>query len=241
MNYLVLLYGDEAELNEPGTPEFDAEMADYERFGAAAGPAIVGGEALEDTSTATTIRSGGSSPLVTAGPFAETVEALGGFYVLTADGLDEAIDLARQIPAAATGSVEIRPVVEWFDRSATVERDPSTTRYLAVIHEKQGDDEVPGTAAWDEGAAEHARFGEAHSARLLAGAALQPVSTATTVRVRDGEVLVTDGPFAESAEVVVGFYVLWAADVDDAARVAAEIPVGPGGGVEVRPIMEIPG
>ena len=79
---------------------------------------------------------------------------------------------------------------------------------------------------------------------VLAGGALHPIATATTVRVRDGEVLVTDGPFSESAEVVGGFYVLAAADLDAAVALAALIPVDPGGesscgpmphGADVRP------
>ena len=78
MHYLVLLGGDESLDPAPGTPEFDAMMAGYERFGELAGPTIRGGEALQPKATAATIRHGDGAPLVTDGPYAETTEAIGG-------------------------------------------------------------------------------------------------------------------------------------------------------------------
>jgi hypothetical protein len=74
--------------------------------------AMKGGEALEQTSTATTVRLRGGQRLVTDGPFAETKEALGGFYLVEARDLDEAIELAAKCPGARTGSVEVRPIME---------------------------------------------------------------------------------------------------------------------------------
>lgn len=74
---------------------------------------------------------------------------------------------------------------------------------------------------------------------LLGGEALQPHDTATTVRVRDGEVLTTDGPFAETKEVLGGYYVLDVPDLDAAREWAAKIPSVPYGSVEIRPVMEI--
>jgi hypothetical protein len=71
-----------------------------------------------------------------------------------------------------------------------------------------------------------------------AGEALQPTSTATTVRVRDGETMTTDGPFAETKEQLGGFYIVECRDLDEAIEVAARIPDARSGSVEVRPIME---
>ena len=71
------------------------------------------------------------------------------------------------------------------------------------------------------------------------GEALQPTATATTVRVRDGETLSTDGPFAETKEQLGGFYVVEAKDLDEAIEIAARIPDVRKGSIEVRPIMEI--
>jgi hypothetical protein len=73
-----------------------------------------------------------------------------------------------------------------------------------------------------------------------AGEALQPTSTATTVRVRDGRTLTTDGPFAETKEQLGGYYVVDCKDLDEAIEVAAKIPGADGGSIEVRPIMEFP-
>jgi len=76
------------------------------------------------------------------------------------------------------------------------------------------------------------------SGKLAAGSALQPTSTATVVRVRDGEVLMTDGPYAETKEQLGGFYRIEAADLEDAVKWAARIPSYGNMAVEVRPIME---
>jgi hypothetical protein len=76
------------------------------------------------------------------------------------------------------------------------------------------------------------------SGHYLAGEALQPVQTATTVRVRNGEVSTTDGPFAETKEQLGGLYLINARDLNDAIRVAAKIPSARLGSIEVRPIRE---
>jgi hypothetical protein len=72
---------------------------------------------------------------------------------------------------------------------------------------------------------------------MVAGDALQPVETATTVRVRDGETAVSDGPFAETKEVLGGYYIIDVADLDAALKWAERIPSAPRGSVEVRPVM----
>jgi hypothetical protein len=84
-------------------------------------------------------------------------------------------------------------------------------------------------------------FGEElrKSDRYIAAEALQRVETATTVRVRDGKVSVTDGPFAETKEQLAGFYLIDAKDLDEAIQVAAKIPPAHVGSVEVRPVREL--
>jgi hypothetical protein len=76
--------------------------------------------------------------------------------------------------------------------------------------------------------------------RLLAGEELQPVSTATTVQVRDGDTLIADGPFAETKEVLVGFYLIEADSLDDAIDWAARVPAAHNGTIEVRPVVGRP-
>ncbi len=116
--YAALIYGDAA-TETSGTPEQWATiMQEYNDFGATAGAAgvIVGGEALQPTPTATTIhvQGGKGGELVTTdGPFAETKEVLGGFYLLDCADLDEAIRWAAQIPGAWHGRVEVRPVIDF--------------------------------------------------------------------------------------------------------------------------------
>ena len=78
----------------------------------------------------------------------------------------------------------------------------------------------------------------ARSGKLVAGEALQPIATATTVRVRNGKVSTTDGPFAETKEQLGGFYLIEAKDLNDAIQVAARIPSARLGSVEVRPIQD---
>ena len=77
------------------------------------------------------------------------------------------------------------------------------------------------------------------SGHRVAAEALHPVRTATTVRVRDGRVSITDGPFAETKEQLAGFYLIDAEDLDDALRVAARIPAARVGSVEVRPVRDL--
>ena len=77
------------------------------------------------------------------------------------------------------------------------------------------------------------------SGHRIAAEALHPVRAATTVRVREGRVSITDGPFAETKEQLAGFYLIEAEDLDDALRVAARIPAARVGSVEVRPVREL--
>ncbi len=79
----------------------------------------------------------------------------------------------------------------------------------------------------------------AESGRMLAGQALQPVATATTVRVRGGKLSVTDGPFAETKEQLAGFYMVEARDLNEAIQIAGKIPPARVGSIEVRPIREL--
>jgi hypothetical protein len=77
--------------------------------------------------------------------------------------------------------------------------------------------------------------------QYVAAAPLHPVATATSVRVRDGNSFVTDGPFAETREQLGGFYIIEAKDLDEAIAIAARIPPVKKGTIEIRPVLEIPG
>jgi len=113
MQYMLLIYGDENGWESLGEEERGQMMQAYGSFTQELRDrgAMVAGDALEPTQTATTVRVQGGETLTTDGPFAETKEQLGGYYLVEADSLDEAIAWAAKIPAASHGSVEIRPVM----------------------------------------------------------------------------------------------------------------------------------
>ena len=115
MRYVALIYGNEAVGAAMSEAEQQAEMNAYNEFGAFAQQrgVTVGGEALLPTATATTVRVRDGKLLTTDGPFAETKEQLGGYYLFNCKNLDEAIEIASHIPGAKRGSIEIRPVMEF--------------------------------------------------------------------------------------------------------------------------------
>jgi hypothetical protein len=115
VKYLCTIYGDETQWGNASPEQIGAVMQAYEAFGREVkeAGAHLGGEGLEPTSAATTVRVRDGERVLSDGPFAETKEQLGGFYLLECDSLDEAIDWAAKIPGAATGSVEVRPVMNY--------------------------------------------------------------------------------------------------------------------------------
>jgi len=107
-------------------------------------------------------------------------------------------------------------------------------KYLLLIYENE--------KRWEKGydkaeLAEYGVFGQEFASAIASGNALKPTSTATTVRVREGKRLTTDGPFAETKEQLSGFYLVDAADLDEAINIAGKIPAARSGSIEVRPIM----
>lgn len=117
MKYALLIYSDENEQPGPDSPEAAQMMDEYFAFTASINERgiNVGGEALHGTEAATTVRVRNGETLTTDGPFAETKEALGGFYLIDVADLDEAIAVAAELPGSWYGSVEIRPVYVWED------------------------------------------------------------------------------------------------------------------------------
>lgn len=115
MQYMMLIYHDEGAQADMDEEQLDEQMAAYNAFTKEVREreALVSGDALHPTSAATTVRVRDGRVLTTDGPFAETKEQLGGFYILDCENLDEAIELAAKIPDAKGGSIEIRPIVVW--------------------------------------------------------------------------------------------------------------------------------
>ena len=113
MQYLLLIYSNEKHWENMSKPETDAMLAEYGAYteSIAKSGNYKAGEALEPTTTATTVRIRDGKTLTTDGPFAETKEQLGGFYWIEAKDLDEALALAARVPSARVGSIEVRPIL----------------------------------------------------------------------------------------------------------------------------------
>ena len=115
MKYLCLIYDEEAKMNSLSKAEMDALMADYFAFTEDIRKSghYVAGEALQQVQTATSLRIRNGKLSTTDGPFAETKEQLGGFYLIEARDLNDAIQVASRIPSAGFGTIEVRPVVDF--------------------------------------------------------------------------------------------------------------------------------
>lgn len=204
---------------------------------------------LHPVATALTVRVRDHQSLVTAGPYAETTEQLGGYFLIDVEHLDDALSIAAQLPAARRGTIEVRPLFpldqmpevssRWDDQKSEA-AEFQTFVFLCY------DDE----AAWKEqGEAKHRAA--MHRARDLVHAIhqrgqylfatpLRDSETATCVRIRDHKTLVTDGPFAETREVIGGIYLVKARSQQEAMQWAEQHPGAELGGVEVRQVVDIP-
>jgi hypothetical protein len=232
MQYFALLISKEDVL----TPDEQASiMAAFERFHAKAASAIRAGDALTPAATGVQISGGPDAPVITDGPFAESAEVACGYYVFEAENLDEALALARDVPVATYGAVEVWPMA-----GSRIQTQPlEGTNWIALLLEPPDRPVEPGSPVWEAMVVEHQKFEAAiGGGHIKSGAGLHPPSTATTVRVRDGEVLITDGPYVEGAEVANGFYVLSASDRDEAVKVASMIPAST---VQLRQLAGVSG
>jgi len=130
MRYLCLIYDEEKKLGGMSKSESDAFMGEYFAFteGIRKGGQYVAGEALQPVQTATTVRVRNGKVSTTDGPFAETKEQLGGFYMIEARDLNDAIQIAAKIPSARLGSIEVRPVVDFTKEREERERQQQAQR-----------------------------------------------------------------------------------------------------------------
>jgi hypothetical protein len=115
MRYLCLIYDEEKKLATMSKGEQDAFMGEYFAFtdDIKKSGHYIGGEALQPVGTATSVRMRGGKMSTTDGPFAETKEQLGGFYLINAKDLNDALQIAAKIPSAKTGTIEVRPIQEF--------------------------------------------------------------------------------------------------------------------------------
>jgi hypothetical protein len=111
VRYLLMIYGDEAGYDAATEEQREAIRAEYGRVAAGWGDRMVAGDELASSTSATTVRVRGDDRLVTDGPFAETKEQLGGYFIVDVEDLDTAIALAAELPGARSGSIEVRPII----------------------------------------------------------------------------------------------------------------------------------
>lgn len=113
--YIALIYGDEKAMADASPEDMQQVLKEYTQFTDDARSAGVyeGGDGLQPTSTATTVRVRNGDVSTTDGPFAETKEQLGGYYIFACKDLDEAIEWASKIPGSRVGSIEVRPIMEY--------------------------------------------------------------------------------------------------------------------------------
>jgi hypothetical protein len=115
MKYMILIYNDPALEPAYGTPDFEAMMQAYgaANQAMAEGGVMVHGNGLQDVDTATSVRMRGGKTETMDGPFAETKERLGGYYIIDCEDLDEALKYAAMIPSVAFGTIEVRPIADY--------------------------------------------------------------------------------------------------------------------------------
>ncbi len=118
MQYALLIYEDETVYGTDDSPVMQDIIGKHMAFGQANGAVIRGGAGLRNTSAATSVRTQNGSQMLHDGPFAETKEQLGGLYLIEVEDLDAAIAVARKIPLAGDGCVEVRPLLPMPDEAA---------------------------------------------------------------------------------------------------------------------------
>ncbi len=190
------------------------------------------GSRLGPVSDATTVKVRQGELLVTDGPFAETREQMAGYDLLYCADVDEAVGWAAKHPTAEVGAIEVRAVSGEQPPRGLPEAAPSKRRYMMLVctDPDVGPGEFENMAPVEPWVEEMDNRG----ARRF-GSPLADPGSARTVRVRRGQILVTDGPFAETKEQIAGFDILDCADLDEAIEVASKHPMARLGILEVRP------
>jgi hypothetical protein len=244
MKYMLLIYGAE---NSWTKDEQSACMKESMRISdeLAAQGKFLGCSPLQPVTTAACVRVRDGRTFVTDGPFAETTEQLGGYFLLDLANLDEAIAVAARLPPAAKGTVEIRPLLA-MDRLPpdrpipTNGSEGSQTPFLLLCYDDKAAWEAAGPEALAEARADTSLVRRlSDEGRYLSASPLHDAATATCVRVRTGRRMITDGPYAETHEVLGGYYLILAEDRAAAIRLAAQHPGARVGTVEVRPLFDL--
>ncbi len=244
MKYMMLMYGTENLWTPDEREECMAECLRVCDELAAEGK-FLDTAPLQSATRASTVRVREGRPFITDGPFAETTEQLGGYFLLELEDLDEAIAVASRLPPLTKGTAEIRPLLAMEGLPPARPRpdgpfDAGAAPYMLLCYHDEAALSEAGPAALERAKTEVVvKVGKLNdSGRYLNASPLHPVATATCVRMRDGKRQITDGPFAETKEVLGGFYLILAGSRDEALKIAVE-QIGAGlGAIEVRPLFD---
>ncbi|MCE9563223.1 MAG: YciI family protein [Planctomycetes bacterium] len=247
MRYMLLMYGTEGDLTDEERKDCMIRSLGICDELAAQGK-FIATSPLQSITTAATVRVRDNRPLITDGPFAETTEQLGGYFLLDLANLDEAIAIASRLPPVSKGTAEIRPILdlEGLPKARHLpvgSSDANGTPFMLLCYDDETAWSEAGPAARQEAMAEAAGLARqlSEAGKYLSASPLHPATTATCVRVRNGKREITDGPFAETHEVLGGFYLILAESREAALRVAAQHPGARRGAVEVRPLFDFSG
>ena len=242
MTYLLLICAPEnvqltPEQSAAMGPATDAWLAEMEGVRLEGGP-------LRPVRETAVVRVRDGETLVSDGPFAETKEQIAGYDVIECSSMGEAVEVAARHPVAKFGTIEVRPFgPEGWWRSAQ-RRGPAGAPEYLMIHRVDvtadlgpaADCTMPGSPAarslqaWNEET-------DARGVKLASGR-LELPAAARAVRMRDGEMLVSDGPFAETKEQVAGLNILTCPSLAEAAEIAAQHPTARIGALELRPFAQ---
>ncbi|MEQ8846803.1 YciI family protein [Botrimarina sp.] len=247
MKYMLLIYSQESSWNDEQRTECMLQSMRLSDELRAEGK-LSASAPLHSVDTATCVRVRDGQRQVTDGPYAETTEQLGGYYLIDVEDVDAAIAIAERLPPASKGTVEIRPLLPLPDGLSLPEADnsdpsaidPEPTRdYLLLMYSEEGawppHEFAPALAESIEICHQlHA------SGQFLSAAPLQPPGAATCVRVRNENREVTDGPFPETKEQLAGYFLIRVANLDEAIAIAAQIPGSRRGTAEIRPLAPLP-
>jgi hypothetical protein len=194
------------------------------------------GDPLGLDADATTVKVRDGQLIVTDGPYAETKEQVAGYDVIECPSLEEALRWAGRHPHSWMGAVEVRALAGGSPAVHLPGPAAGKARYMMLVCT---DPAVGGQqlAPMEPVAAWVAEM-DGRGIRLF-GSELEPPSAAWTVRVKDKEAIVTDGPFAETKEQIAGFDLLECADLDEAIEVAAKHPMAGAGLLEIRPFRAL--
>ena len=234
MKYLQLIC-----IERESTPEENVTMRDsvdgWVRETVERGVNIVG-KPLDSPETAKTVRVRDGEALISDGPFAATKEFIGGLDILDCENLDEAIEIASKHPVSWFQSIELRPFRDGAEIPNHIEGDELQHLLMVCV------DGIPESAEVEASIERDAKAwlaDLADSGVQVLSQALAPASSATMVRVRDGETLVSDGPFVETKEFLGGIDILKCETLDEAIGWAAKHPIARFHMVEVRRFIDL--